>query len=65
MQAPYAAAQVEVGVSALLIPVNRLYRHTMTAQELYDATCIDWTVGKQREKVYAGVIREVYEVVGW
>ncbi len=71
IQALYAATSVDVKEPALLIRINRLYRHTMTPLELYDATRIAWKLGKDREKVrfamsiYAGVIREVYEVMGW
>lgn len=34
----YAAKPVEVKVAALLIRINRLYRHNMSAEELYEAT---------------------------
>lgn len=71
IQALYAATPVEIKEPALLIRINRLYRHTMTPLELYDATRIAWKVGLDREKarfamaIYAGVVREVYEIAGW
>lgn len=71
IQALYAATPVDIAEPSLLIRINKLYRHTMTALELYDATRIAWKLGRDREKakyamsIYAGVIREVYEVMGW
>jgi hypothetical protein len=71
IQALYAAEPVKIQEPSLLIRINKLYRHTMTELELYDATRIAWKLGQDREKVkyamavYASVIREVYEVMGW
>lgn len=67
----YAAQPVDVDVPALLIRINRLYRHNMTAEELYEATRGVWKLGRRREKaryafaVFHGVVREVYEIASW
>jgi uncharacterized protein len=57
--------------AALLIRVNRLYKHEMSPKDLYDATRQHWRVGPQAFKmkyacaVYLGIIREVYEIKSW
>lgn len=67
----YAATPVIVDVPALLIRINRLYRHNMTAQELYEATRGVWKLGARCAKaqyafaVFEGVVREVYEIESW
>ena len=67
----YEAAPARITEPAMLIRINRLYRHTMNPQDLYEATRGYWKVGAEREKVrlamavYQGIIREVYEVVKW
>lgn len=68
----YAAMPVVVEVPALLIRINRLYRHSMTAEQLYEATRGVWKVGAARCKkaryalaVFDGVVREVYEIDSW
>jgi hypothetical protein len=67
----YAATPVEVDEPALLIRINRLYRHNMTPQELYEATRGVWKVGPRRTKVkyafavFEGVVREVYAIESW
>jgi hypothetical protein len=67
----YGAKPVEVEVPALLIRINRLYRHDMTAEELYEATRGVWKLGPRRSKakyafaVFEGVVREVYEIESW
>jgi hypothetical protein len=64
----YAATPVAVEVPALLIRINRLYRHNMTALELYEATRGVWILGARCTKaqfafaVFEGVVREVYEI---
>jgi len=56
---------------SILININRLYRHDLSPQELYDATRSAWKVGGKRTRpefamaVYRGVIREVYRIAGW
>jgi hypothetical protein len=67
----YAAKPVEVDVPALLIRINRLYRHNMTPEELYEATRGVWKLGSRCTKaqfafaVFEGVVREVYEIESW
>ena len=60
-----------VEVPALLIRINRLFRHNMTPLELYEATRGVWKVGPRCTKaryafaVFEGVVREVYEIDSW
>jgi hypothetical protein len=67
----YAAKPVEVEVPALLIRMNRLYRHNMTPQELYEATRGLWKLGarcmaaRYAFAVFEGLVREVYEIESW
>jgi len=67
----YAAKPVEVSVPALLIRINRLYRHSMNEHELYEATRGTWKLGPRRNgaryafAVFEGVVREVYEIKEW
>jgi uncharacterized protein len=67
----YAAKPVRVEVPALLIRINRLYRHNMTPQELYEATRGVWKLGVRCTKaryafaVFEGLVREVYEIEQW
>lgn len=55
----------------LLIRINRLYRHGMGAEELYETTRGVWKIGAKRNLVrhvlalYEGVVKEVYEVKRW
>ena len=67
----YRKRPIEIREPAVLIRINDLYRAGMTAMELYDATRGVWKLGANREKakyafaVFAGVIREVYEIRQW
>jgi hypothetical protein len=67
----YAAPATTVRVPAMLIRINRLYRHGMSAHELYEATRGIWRVSERREgarfafAVFEGVVREVYEIARW
>jgi hypothetical protein len=67
----YAAKPVDIDDPVLLIRINRLYRHGMSAEELYDATRSCWKLSRRREKakyafaVFEGVVREVYEIESW
>ncbi|HEX8616123.1 MAG TPA: hypothetical protein VF911_00945 [Thermoanaerobaculia bacterium] len=67
----YAATPVTVEVPALLIRINRLYRHNMTPLELYEATRGVWKLGARSEKaqyafaIFEGVVREVYAIESW
>lgn len=67
----YGAKPVAVNVPALLIRINRLYRHNMSETELYEATRGVWKIGERSAKaryafaVFEGVVREVYEIQSW
>lgn len=68
----YAAEPVgDIMEPALLIRINRLYRHGMSTQELYEATRGVWKLGPGREKaqlafaVFEGVVREMFEIHSW
>jgi hypothetical protein len=67
----YAARPVTVEIPALLIRINRLYRHNMTPQELYEATRGVWKLDARCTKaryafaVFEGLVREVYEIESW
>lgn len=67
----YAAQPVEVTVPALLIRINQLYRHNMTAQELYEATRGVWKLGARRMgaryalAIFVRVVRAVYVIDEW
>lgn len=67
----YGAKPVEVNDPVLLIRINKLYRHGMSDDELYDVTRGVWKLGPRRTHakyafaVFQGVVREVYEIRGW
>ena len=67
----YAAKPIEITDPAILIRVNRLYRHAMSEEELYDVTRSIWKVGDRKSRakyalaVFEGVVREVYEIEKW
>ena len=67
----YAAREVRIEHPVLLIRINRLYRHNMPADELYEVTRGVWKVGRRRERVryalavFERVVREVYAVNSW
>lgn len=67
----YRKRPVEIREPAILIRITELYRPGMTAMALYDATRGVWKVGPKRNRakyalaVFAGVIREVYEIKQW
>jgi hypothetical protein len=67
----YQHRPVTVTEPALLIRINKLYRHTMTPGELYEATRGFWKVRADRNHVdyalavYDSVVREVYRVEAW
>jgi uncharacterized protein len=67
----YAAKPVTVTHPALLIRINRLYRHGMSPAELYEATRGVWKLSPRRQRatyalaVFEGVVREVYEIHRW
>jgi len=67
----YRKKRVTIKEPGIVIRINQLYRPGMTPMELYDATRGVWVLSKRRERakfafaVFAGVIREVYEVAQW
>jgi hypothetical protein len=67
----YRKKRVTIKEPGIVIRINRLYRPGLTPVELYDATRGVWVVGPRREKakyafaIFAGVIREVYEIATW
>jgi uncharacterized protein len=67
----YGAQPVEVIDSALLIRINRLYRHGMSERELHEATRGVWKLGERRNSaqfamaVFEGIDREVYAIETW
>lgn len=68
----YAAKPVNITDPVILIRVNQLYRHGMSAPELYEITRGVWKLDFERASamkyvlaVYEGVVREVYEVDKW
>ncbi len=67
----YAAKEVEFEDNVILIRINKTYRHSMPAEELYEVTRGTWAMGSRREKaryalpVFQGVTKEVYEIEKW
>jgi len=67
----YMAKPVTISHPAILIRINKLYRHDMSGIELYDATRGVWKLGTRRNKamyafaVFHGVVREVYTIKSW
>jgi len=67
----YSAKPVQVEVPALLIRINRLFRHSMSSLELYEATRGIWKLSPRRTKakfafaVFEGVVRDVFEIESW
>jgi len=67
----YQAPEAVFEEPMILIRVNRLYKPSMSAGALYDATRKYWLVGQRAFKqkyacaVYLGIIREVYEINDW
>ncbi len=67
----YAATPVEIDDRVLLIRISKLYRHGMSATELYEATRGVWKLGQRRERakyafaVFEGIVREVYQIKNW
>ncbi|MFZ1700016.1 MAG: hypothetical protein WBO10_09155 [Pyrinomonadaceae bacterium] len=61
----------EISERVILITVNRLYKHDITPELLYEITRGVWRIGERRENakyafaVYKGIIREVYEIDSW
>jgi hypothetical protein len=68
----YDARPVAIRDPVILIRVNQLYRHGMSAQALYEITRGIWLLNPERAAdaryalaVFEGVVREVYEIGSW
>ena len=67
----YDAPEITIVEPAILIIINKLYRHNMPPEKLYDITRGKWVVGSRRSKakyafsVYNGIVRAVYEIEAW
>ena len=65
------AESAQITDPALLIRINKQFRYDMSAEELYEYTRGIWVIGPRRERakfvmaVYAGIVREGYEVESW
>lgn len=65
------ATDVTIEERVVLITINKLFRHGMTSQELYDTTRGIWRARPEKHvpdyafSVYAGVVREVYRICDW
>lgn len=65
------AKPVDVIDPALLIRINRQFKYGMSAESLYESTRGIWVIGERRNRakyamaIYAGVVREVYEIESW
>lgn len=63
--------QVDIDIPCLLIRINKLFEYGMSDEALYESTRGIWVVGHRRDRarfamaVYAGIVREVYEIVSW
>ena len=66
-----APSQADIDVPCLLIRINQRYWYGIGERELYESTRGIWVIGRRRERaqyamaVFAGIIREVYEVESW
>lgn len=67
----YEAKDALFDEPVMLIRISHLYRHDMSAVDLYEATRKDWKVGVRAYTVriacaiYAGIVREVYAIDEW
>ena len=67
----HTAESVDVVDPALLIRINQRFEYGMGAEALYEVTRGIWVIGERRNRarlamaVYAGVVREVYEIESW
>lgn len=63
--------RVDVTDPCLLVRINKLFRYGGNGTQLYEATRGTWVIGRRRERaryalaVFAGVVREVYEITSW
>mgnify|MGYP001080768273 CR=1 FL=1 len=68
----HSPQEVEIDDPSILIRINKKFRYSMDSRELYECTRGIWVIGEKRRKrakyamaVYAGIVREVYEIADW
>lgn len=67
----FAPQKANIVHPTLLIRINKQFQYGMSATGLYESTRGIWVIGERRNKaqfamaVYAGIIREVYEIESW
>lgn len=65
------AAPLVISHPSLLIRINRQFKYGMSADALYESTRGIWVIGERRNRakfamaVYAGIVREIYEIESW
>ena len=63
--------EIEIKEKAVLIRISKLYRESMTAEEIYEATRGVWKVGPRRDgadyaiSIANGEIKEIYKIASW
>jgi uncharacterized protein len=64
--------RLDLNEPSLLIRINKLFQYGSSELQLYESTRGVWVIGKgRRDKaryamaVFAGVVREVYEISSW
>ena len=64
--------KLEIEEPSILLRINRTFRNSMTALELYAYTRGCWVVNPKKAKraryafaVYDGIIQEVYDIAAW
>ena len=63
--------EILIEEKSILIRISKLYRESMTEEELYEATRGVWKVGTRRDEaeyaisVFRGEIKEVYKIDSW
>lgn len=71
LQIEYQAEEAAFDEPVLLIRINRLFRHNMSTEEIYEATRKHWVIGERGREVkivcsvYRGIIREVFIAERW
>ena len=63
--------EIEIKEKAVLIRISKLYRESMTAEEIYEATRGVWKVGTRRDgadyafSIANGEIKAIYIIASW
>lgn len=68
--ARYMAKPITIAEPVMLVRINRRFRRSLTADELYEATRKRWRVSRRRQPewafaVYQGIVRAVYRIDEW